>query len=517
MVFSLEPETNNNRLHWRYAVLGLLLGFTGLVLVMMPTAESIVRVWTESVTYNHGFVILPVSLWLVWQKRRELIQVAPHPVYLPLLLLGVLASLWLVSRLAGIQVIEQFAFVSMLIALSMSVLGWRLSLFLAFPILFLLFAVPMGEELVPPLMDFTAYFTVEAIRLSGIPVYREGLWFVLPSGNWSVVEACSGIRYVIASVTLGFLYAYITYHTLWKRLLFIALSAALPILANGLRAYIIVMIGHLSDMELAVGVDHLVYGWVFFGFVMLLMFWIGGFWAEEHPPIHAKAEPESGTFRHPRHQIIVPILGVLIAVGAQVAFLQASEPLPLARDVLEMPESINPASDAGGALAATYQASDFLLNGSFSDGDKDVQVFIAFYPNQRQGYEAIAKRNSLVRLDRSDEQLSHRRVLARDFGEGGGTVKEHVLVRKSGTTTEKQLVWQWFRIAGKNLHSPYEGKLIEAWARFSMGRSDGAWIAIATPLADDGYEESAARLQGFLDQAYPDAVQAMDAVLGDLR
>ena len=163
-----------------------------------------------------------------------------------------------------------------------------------FPLLFLFFAVPMGEDLTPPMMEFTATFTVEALKLSGIPVYRDGLWFSLPSGNWSVVEACSGVRYLIAAFTLGFVYAYITYHTLWKRVLFVILSVVVPILANGLRAYMIVMIGHLSKMEYATGVDHLIYGWIFFGVVMFVLFWIGSYWQEEDRPPRLDDRPLRG-------------------------------------------------------------------------------------------------------------------------------------------------------------------------------------------------------------------------------
>ena len=86
-----------------------------------------------------------------------------------------------------------------------------------FPLAFMLFAVPVGEFLVPPMMEFTADFTVAAIRLTGIPVFREGLFFTLPTGAWSVVEACSGVRYIIASLTLGCLYAYLSYVSYLKR------------------------------------------------------------------------------------------------------------------------------------------------------------------------------------------------------------------------------------------------------------------------------------------------------------
>ena len=159
-------------------------------------------------------------------------------------------------------------------------LGTRLAGLLAFPLGFLLFAVPVGEGLIYPMMNFTADFTVAMLRATGIPVFRDGTFFSIPTGDWSVVEACSGVRYLIASVTLGALYAYLTYTKLWKRLLFCLFAIAVPVLANGLRAYMIVMIGHLSGMNYAVGVDHLLYGWVFFGMVITVMFFVGSFWRD---------------------------------------------------------------------------------------------------------------------------------------------------------------------------------------------------------------------------------------------
>ena len=126
----------------------------------------------------------------------------------------------------------------------------------------------------------TADFTVAALRASGIPVYREGLQFVIPSGSWSVVEACSGIRYLMASFMVGSLFAYLNYRSWRRRLAFVAVSLVVPIVANWLRAYMIVMLGHLSGNTLAVGVDHLIYGWVFFGIVIMAMFMVGARWSE---------------------------------------------------------------------------------------------------------------------------------------------------------------------------------------------------------------------------------------------
>src|SRR4029453_12636412 len=96
-------------------------------------------------------------------------------------------------------------------------LGMEVARAITFPLAFLLFMVPFGEFLLPPLMEGTASVTIAALRLTGVPVYREGLQFVIPSGKWSVVEACSGVRYLIASMVVGVLFASLNSRSLRRR------------------------------------------------------------------------------------------------------------------------------------------------------------------------------------------------------------------------------------------------------------------------------------------------------------
>src|SRR5438046_7958381 len=137
------------------------------------------------------------------------------------------------------MVIKQLALVATIWATVIAILGREVAKAIMFPLGFLVLGVPMGEALIPPLMDWTADFTVKALQISGIPVFREGLFFTIPSGNWSVVEGCSGVRYLIASFTVGVLFAYLSYRRPWKRVLFAALSVIVPILADGFLAYLI--------------------------------------------------------------------------------------------------------------------------------------------------------------------------------------------------------------------------------------------------------------------------------------
>ena len=289
---SLAPPNGSAR--WRTTLPLLALTLVAIVALYWPTAQSIVAIWDRSETFAHGFLIVPIVLYLLWTRRKLIAQQTPVADWLGAGLLALAGMAWLVANAGKVQVVQQFAFVAMIPAAVIAIAGRRAAWAMAFPLAFLFLGVPVGEGLIPPLMDFTADFTVAALKLSGMPVYREGTFFMIPSGQWSVVEGCSGLRYLIASITVGTLYAYLSYQDLRKRVIFIALSVIVPIIANGLRAYMIVMIAHLSDMKLALGIDHLIYGWVFFGIVMLLLFWIGSYWRDPEPTVPTVGAADGG-------------------------------------------------------------------------------------------------------------------------------------------------------------------------------------------------------------------------------
>jgi UDP-N-acetyl-D-galactosamine dehydrogenase len=270
---------------WRTALLSLGLVLAAILLLYRDTAIAMVGIWSRSDTFAHAFLVPPISLWLIWRRRELLkaLQPAPQPWVLPLMALGAIG--WLLGDLVGVNAVTQLALVALIVLSGPAVLGMAVTREVLFPLAFLFFCVPIGEFLMPTLMEGTADFTIAALQYTGIPVYREGLQFVIPSGQWSVVEACSGVRYLIASFMVGTLFGYLNFNGLRKRLIFAGVSLVVPIVANWLRAYMIVMIGHLSGNTLAVGVDHLIYGWVFFGIVITTMFMIGSRWSDPELPL----------------------------------------------------------------------------------------------------------------------------------------------------------------------------------------------------------------------------------------
>lgn len=368
-----------------------------------------VGIWWRSETFTHAFLVPPIVVWMIWREREALKTVSIRPKLLMLLPLGMLGFLWLVGDLVSVNAATQFAVVGMVVLLVPLVFGYQATRFLLFPLAFLFFCVPVGEFAMPKLMEWTADFTVKALRLSGIPVYREGLQFVIPSGNWSVVEACSGVRYLIASLTVGTLFAYLNYKSTSRRLAFVVVSALVPILANWLRAYLIVMLGHLSGNKLAAGVDHLIYGWVFFGVVILLMFMIGAKWADMPADGLTRWASEFGSASSVARGavgsgllVLTACLGLLTvgipkATQSTIHDLKSSAPV-----VLEAPATLSTnwrlSQSALVDWTPAFENPSAKLNATYENnsGDK-VGVFIGYYRDQGYDRKLVSSQNVLVR------------------------------------------------------------------------------------------------------------------------
>ena len=504
MSVEVSAEHSMPQQGWFSALMVLALVWCGLFLSYMDTFTDMVNIWRRSETYAHGFFVFPVSLWLVWRQREHLAAIRPHPSPGMALLLVPIGLLWFVSHMAAIRVGEQLAFVLLLQGSVLPLLGWRVSRPLLFPLGFLFFMVPMGEALIPPLMDFTAAFTVYLLRLTGIPVYDEGTFFSIPGSDWSVVEGCSGIRYLIASVFLGTLYAYLNYRHFWKRMLFILISVVVPIIANGLRAYMIVMIAHLSDMKLALGIDHFVYGWVFFGLVILLLFWIGSFWRDvDTSPSGRVGAVDTGTQPHVHIGRVAGTTVVVLALGgvwpAWADFIERLQGVDGTQTVrIALPERI-------GAWSKTKQFTDWRphyvgaaseVEATYARDSIRVGVHLAYYPVQRQGAELINSRNYLVPQKHVRwRNLGERRVRRRGVP---GEVVEAVL----DAPDQRLLVYRFYWLDGRLTANPWLAKLMEVFDRLG-GRFPPAAGVILYAEFDEDPAAGRRTLDAFLEEGWP--------------
>ena len=507
---------------WNVALPALLLVVGAVLLLYWSTAAGLVQIWIRSETFMHAFLVPPISAWLLWRERDRLAAITPRANAWMLLPMAGVAALWLLGQLAAVNAATQLAFMAMEVLAVPAVLGIRFARAAAFPLAFLFFAVPLGEFLLPALMQKTADFTIAALRLSGVPVYREGLMFVIPTGQWSVVEACSGVRYLIASFMVGTLYAWLMYRTTRRRVIFMGVSLVMPLLANWVRAYLIVMLGHLSNNRIATGVDHLIYGWLFFAIVIFLLFAVGVRWSEA-PAVHSTPMPAAAS------SAAVPSAraGALatLAVAAALMVVVAAPPW-IVRDLDRQASTAAPSLVAPTTLAPGWTASAGDLGAQWrpklanpsalidavyrKDGLPPVGLYVAYY-RQQDGLRKLSDANALL-AQSEDKAWSRVAEGQRRLAAGAQTIalRSAELRRRDelGTVGDSSVsAWQVYWVGGRLTSSDALAKLYVAIDRL-LGRGDDSaelivYVGGTTPALAD------AALQSFVQ----DNLATLDAQL----
>lgn len=500
----------NAQQRWQHAFPALLLLLAWILFLYFDTAAAMVLTWSRSETFTHGFLVPPIVLWLVWRQRRVIAAQPPQPAVGAIVFIACAAFAWFLGDLVAVNAVTQLAFVALLVLTVPAVLGWSVTRLIIFPLGFLFFAVPIGEFVVPQFMEWTADFTVFALRLSGVPVFREGLQFVLPSGNWSVVEACSGVRYLIASLTVGTLFAYLNYQSAKRRILFVIVSILVPIVANWIRAYMIVMLGHFSGNRLAVGVDHLIYGWVFFGIVIMLMFIIGARWAEPEKAADVRGSAAAAN----KQTVSVARLWTTTACFAALVALPHIALWAIDRGAGADPDPIRfavPTTLAPGWRVVRPGVADFKpafqnpaaeINNSYASEGSAVGLYLGYYRHQTYERKLVSSSNVLVvsqdphwiQVNSGSSGLTFGdKLLAVRTAELRGADIEHI-------NAGRLLVWQLYWINGTLTASDYLAKVHGAYDRL-MGRGDDSAVIIVYTRKDQPAGAEAV-LQSFFSTNY---------------
>jgi exosortase A len=474
-----EPQTAQCALPWRQPLAVLAITLLIILVIYRETALSMAAIWARSDTFAHGFLVPLITLWLVWRKRASFADVVPRPNYWVLLLIAGAGFGWLLGEMATVGPLSQFALTAMVILAVPAVLGLDAARKIIFPLAFLFFAVPFGEFAMPQLMEWTADVTILGLRASGIPVYREGLHFIIPSGAWSVVEACSGVRYLIASLMVGTLFAYLNYRSLKRRLLFVGLAFLVPIVANWARAYLIVMLGHLSGNKLAAGVDHLIYGWLFFGVVILAMFWIGARWREDD--VEMSPETTIGVASlHWNNTKLLPAALATVLVAALWPFaewqIERNAPADISRiEAIPAVQGWTRTTRRLSDWEPVYGNASAYLHDSYSADAGQVGLYLAYYRNQGPERKLVTSVNDLV----SSET---RRWIRVSEGLRDEQLGDKVLALRTAelrsVDASRLIVWRWYWINGRLTRSDHLAKAYTALYKL-FGQGDDSAVVIA--------------------------------------
>ncbi|GGA84451.1 hypothetical protein GCM10011369_28140 [Neiella marina] len=440
------------------------------LLVFYQDLMSMAAVWQRSETFAHGYIIYPIAAWLIW-RRRFLLQEANFQAA-PIIALPIIgcSALWLAANVASVQVAAQLAAVVWLPLTLWLVFGHSFIRICWFPCCYLLFAVPLGEELIPQLQIITADITVYLLALSQIPVFREGLYISVPGGLFEVAVACSGIRYLISSIALGTLFAHLQFVSPLRQLGFVILAVLVPIVANGIRAYLIVLLAYLSDMSLATGVDHIIYGWFFFGVVMFILFWIGSFWRQHQadPPTKARS---TGNYQLDTSQyrgFAIVVLSVLLPL-LYLSYLK-SMPTPS----YQLNNAALGRSFSAGELTdwqPNFANADDYYQG-FSNNGQATELYISLFNTSRQNRELVNFNHKLF-----DDEIwtpESSRTVDDELG-------SYRVIQITRIDSQKMDLLFWYQLETITSASQSRIKLQQALDTLLASGDSGAAIVLAAP------------------------------------
>ncbi len=303
---------------WRRSLLVLSLCALAVVSVAAREWGEMIHQWWNIDTYSHILLVPFVVAWLVALKLPELAKIDPQPWFGGVFVTAAGLALWLTGRVTDINLLAHAGAVGALQGVVLTAIGLRAALVLALPLCFGVFLVPFGDEIIPPLQAVTAEIAITLTWWSGIEASVDGIYIDTPVGLFIVAEACSGVKFLIAMITLAVLVCFTRLKRWSKRAAFLAASIIVPIIANGIRAWGTIYIAQFQGVEFAAGFDHVFYGWIFFAIVVALI--LGAAWRffDREPEDYGWTADQIEHFdwlSHAERGAIAPIFAIVAVVG----------------------------------------------------------------------------------------------------------------------------------------------------------------------------------------------------------
>ncbi len=346
-----------------------------------PTFWDMARTWLSSSSYHHGLFVAPAAIWMIVSHSARPQEPGGHRAAVAAVAVGVMV--WLAGRAGGAAIIEQIGLVAMLIGGVGAVFGDRALVLWAWPLAFLYFMVPFGESIVPMLQAITAAAAVALLNIAGADIVIDGLLIHTRVGAFAIAEACAGLRLLTAALMVSAVFAYVAFESWTRRIAFLLFAAVFALIANGVRAFLLILIPVATGRPASLGPDHFIVGWLFYLVVLVILALIGRRFADRR--IAAHTEASAPPLR------LVAVFAALAVIAAGVLYARLVVDRPIDRQapasiallqaegwrVLPAPENwraVAPGADQ--TSAATYDR----------DGVR-VYASIAYFTHDRSGAE----------------------------------------------------------------------------------------------------------------------------------
>lgn len=457
--------------------------------------------------YSHGIFVPAICLFLVWQARHRIAAVGIENSWLGLAIVSAGLLIYGIGELATLYVVQHLSLWIVLVGLVIGAIGIRAAREIAFPLAYLLTAIPLPNFLYAGLSSklqlWSSALGIGCLQLIGITAFREGNVIDLGPVQLQVVEACSGIRYLFPLASLALLCAYLFKDRMWKRIVLVVSSIPISIFVNGFRIGMIGLLVEWKGQGTAEGFSHLFEGAVLFmaslGLLVLEMWLLARVcpmevgrsflerftWTDQVPlsssTSTATALPAAYLFS----------VGLLVPVAFASTFLaERTEIAPPRAIFVDFPMQFDGWIGTALALEKQYvdalRFDDYVLADFRSRNGQPVTFYVAYYQSQRKGQSAHSPQSCLP--GGGWEIASMNGV---DIPADGEMVRSSVhvnraVIRKGG---QKQVVWYWFKQRDRILSNEYLVKFFLFWDAVTRGRTDGALVRVSSVVGPGETEE----------------------------
>ena len=253
-------------------IIVFMIGFVG---GFFPVWRELIVTWAESDQYSHGFLIVPISMALIWRKREFLKKINAIPDRKGLVIALIALASYMVGHFGEIKTLSSLAM--WFFICGTIIYWWGLAVFreLAFPLFFLLFMIPVPSQifasLTLPLQLFVSKISVIVAQLSGVPTFREGNVIKIPGHNLQVVEACSGLRSILSLLMLSAIWGYVQLRSNLLRWLVFLLGIPVAIFVNVVRVAVMILSFYFFNIDLTTGTIHTLFGVAIFALALILL------------------------------------------------------------------------------------------------------------------------------------------------------------------------------------------------------------------------------------------------------
>ena len=245
------------------------------ILAYFPVWKRLIMAWAKSEEYSHGFLIIPICIYILWRKKESLAEVPIRPSTWGLALIIFSLLLYLFAHLAEILTVASFSMILLVAGVVIYFYGFLMLKELLFPLFLLLLMIPIPSQiyssLTIPLQLFVSKSSVFIATLFGLPIYREGNIIHLPDRTMQVVQACSGLRSMVSLVTLAAVFGYLTLRSNLLRIVLFFCGVPAAILVNIVRVLLLVLAFHYFGYDLTTGTIHTIFGVLIFFTALIII------------------------------------------------------------------------------------------------------------------------------------------------------------------------------------------------------------------------------------------------------